>query len=365
MSHQRPLQEEEQLELIPSEEADADSAPAAYEINTYPADFTLEVLFGKYRRNQIKVPGFQRKYVWRLEQGSRLIESFLLGLPVPPVFLYTDSDNSLLAIDGQQRLKTVFYFFEGFFGEENRGKRPVFRLSGLNVKSPFANKTYSDLEKTDPTNFNKLNDAVLRALIIKQLDPNDNTSVHHIFERLNTGGTLLRGQEIRNCIYHGPFNDLLYKLNKVKEWRLIFGTEAEDKRQRDVELILRFLALFKNKATYVAPMKDFLSSFMWKNRLADEKMITEFSEVFSSTCTNVIRQLGERPFHIRRGLNAAVFDSVFIAFATNRNATIHDIKTRYETLIKDPKYLSAVGSATTGTEVVKERIDLATSTLFH
>ena len=365
MSQEKTLYPEDQLELIPSEESDADSTPASYEINTYPADFTLEVIVSKFRKGQIKIPGFQRKYVWKLEQGSRLIESFLLGLPVPPVFLYTDNDNTLLAIDGQQRLKTIYHFFEGFFGEEQKGKRPVFRLTGLNEKSPFANKTYADLEKTDPTNYNKLNDAVLRALVIKQLNPDDNTSVHHIFERLNTGGTLLRGQEIRNCVYHGPFNDLLFELNQIKEWRSIFGSAIEDKRQRDIELILRFFSLFENYANYEAPMKDYLSSFMAKNRLENANELSRLSTIFKKTCTLILDSLGERPFHVKRGLNAAIFDSVFVAFANKLDATAPtDLKNRYQKLIADTDYLETVRSSTTGTEVVKNRIDRATSILF-
>lgn len=106
--------EESGLEVVESEELDLDSAPSRYEIVTYPADFTLENLVAKYRKGQIRIPGFQRKFVWRLPQASKLIESFLLGLPVPSVFLYTDpEDNTLQVIDGQQRLLSVVYFFEG------------------------------------------------------------------------------------------------------------------------------------------------------------------------------------------------------------------------------------------------------------
>lgn len=356
-------EEDDVLESISSEKSDAESGPISYEITTYPADFTLEVLVGKFRKGQIKVPGFQRKYVWKLEQGSRLIESFILGLPVPPVFLYTDSDNSLLAIDGQQRLKTIYYFFEGYFGEEVKGKRPIFRLTGLNEKSPLANKTYADLEKFDPTNFNKLNDSVLRALVIKQLNPTDNTSVHHIFERLNTGGTLLQGQEIRNCVYQGTFNDLLHRLNDNPNWRKIFGAPGGDKRQRDLELILRFFALHFRHATYAAPMKDFLSTYMASQRDPEDEEIAAFEDLFNSTCELVAAKLGERPFHIKKGLNAAVFDAVFVALAGNLASIPADLGNRYSKLKSDKDFLNTVTSSTTGGEVVRKRLALATSFL--
>src|SRR6266446_6156294 len=102
-----------EFERIPSEEEDYESAPPAYEINTYPADFTLEVLHQKWKNGDIEIPRFQRQFVWKQVQASKLIESFLIGLPVPAVFLYTERlSQRFLVIDGQQRLRSVFYFLE-------------------------------------------------------------------------------------------------------------------------------------------------------------------------------------------------------------------------------------------------------------
>ena len=117
------------FEKIESEEVDRNDEQPTYEILTYPTDFTLEVLVDKFEREQIQVPPYQRGFVWNQTKASRLIESFLLGLPVPPIYLYQDpTENTLLVIDGQQRLKSILYFFQGYFGEEKKGKRPVFRL---------------------------------------------------------------------------------------------------------------------------------------------------------------------------------------------------------------------------------------------
>ena len=263
------------IESIASEKDDQETSPASYEVVTYPADFTLEVLVGKLKGQgnqapEIQIPGFQRKFVWTQVQASKLIESFLLGLPVPPIFMYTDKDNLQMVVDGQQRLRSIGYFFEGYFGPEDRGRRPVFRLVGLNEKSPYLGKTCKELEETDPSVYRKLKDGVLRAFIIKQLNPKDNTSVFHVFERLNTGGTLLKGQEIRNCVYAGELNDLLNDLNSNSSWREIFG-KNKDKRQRDIELILRFLALLHDSKHYEKPMKDFLSEFMKGHQHANPK----------------------------------------------------------------------------------------------
>lgn len=353
-----------EIEEIPSEEADAEASNQKYEISTYPADYTLEVLVSKFNKKQIKIPGFQRHFVWKQHQASRLIESFILGLPVPPIFLYTDSDASLLVIDGQQRLKSVAYFFEGYFGEESRGKRPVFKLTGFESDNPLADKTYEQLQESLPILYNKLNDSVLRALVIKQIDPDDKTSVHHIFERLNTGGTQLRGQEIRNCVYHGAFNDLLLELNSLERWRDIFGSIPPDGRQRDVEFILRFLALHRKGKTYAPPLKDFLSKFMANFRNPQPEVLTGFRDVFADVTNRVWESLGARPFHIRRGLNAASMESVYLAFSNFSGATPPNIKDQYKKLIATQEYLTCISSNTTDVAVLRKRANQASQALF-
>ena len=97
-----------------------------------------------WKRDDLVIPDFQRDFVWTMKQSSLLIESFLLGLPVPPVFLYIDEDNKSLVIDGQQRILSVVYFFEGYFGSANaQGKRQIFRLTGSSSKSPYTNQRSS------------------------------------------------------------------------------------------------------------------------------------------------------------------------------------------------------------------------------
>lgn len=347
------------LEEIESEELDLESTPATYEVITYPADFTLEGLVSKYRKGSMTVPGFQRNFVWNIKQASRLIESFLLGLPVPAIFLFTDEvNNEQLVIDGQQRLMSVVYFFDGYFDDADKGgRRKVFKLTGLNEKSPYYNKTYADLEESDQAAFNKLNDSVLRAFVVKQLTPNGNTSVYHIFERLNTGGTQLVGQEIRNCVYHGPFNNLLCELNKHENWRKIFGNNSPHKRQKDVELILRFFAFFEKGGEYERPIKDFMSNFMRENQHISEEKKARFSSLFKTTCDEIIAHLGDKPFHIWSGLNVAVFDSVFTTLA--KSGFPYDLATRFEGLKNDEDFVKGVRGATADESIVERRMSLA------
>ena len=125
-----------ELENIPSEQEDLDIDTASYSIKTYGADFTLEILSKKFDSQEIIVPDFQRRFVWPHKKSSRLIESFLLGLPVPQVFLYREEEKQdLLVVDGQQRLKTVNYFFNERFENDSE-----FYLRG--VKSDWEGKKY-------------------------------------------------------------------------------------------------------------------------------------------------------------------------------------------------------------------------------
>ncbi|MBU2578153.1 DUF262 domain-containing protein [Patescibacteria group bacterium] len=351
------------FERIHSEEEDYESAPPEYEIHTYPADFTLEVLHQKWKAHDIEIPQFQRQFVWRQIQASKLIESFLIGLPVPSVFLYTErKSQKFLVIDGQQRLRSVFYYFDGLFGEETKGKRQVFQLKGLSEKSRYFNKSYEDLDEADQR---KLHNCVLRSFIVQQLDPNDETSIYHIFERLNTGGTLLANQEIRNCVYRGSLNSLLHELNKLSEWRRIVGRPEPDSRQKDVELMLRFFALLSIDH-YEKPMKDFLSKFMKANRDPEEGTAQDFKNLFTQTCNTVIDCLGEKPFHIRAGLNSAVFDCVMVGFAKHLDSVPSDIRDRYEALTKPENtvFLKTVTSSTTDKETLKDRFRIANDELF-
>ena len=121
------LEKESPIAHIESEIEDATYSPSHYEIVSIPADYTLEGLVSKWHKGQLKIPGFQRKFIWTQRQASRLIESFLLGLPVPALFLYADPQTGeQQVIDGQQRLMSVIQFFDGTFKNANMIRRRYF-----------------------------------------------------------------------------------------------------------------------------------------------------------------------------------------------------------------------------------------------
>ncbi len=350
-----------ELEPVTSEDDDYTSSPADYQITTYPADFTLEVLHQKWQAGEIIIPDFQRAFVWKVAQSSKLIESFLVGLPVPPVFVYTERQSqNYLVIDGQQRLKSIFYFLEGNLPEAS-GRKRTFRLRGLNDDSRFLGKAFNDLMDADQR---KLKNAVLRSFVVQQLEPDDDTSIYHIFERLNTGGTLLSNQEIRNCVHSGNFVKFLVRLNANDEWRKILGKSMPDSRKKDIEILLRFFAM-RDISSYQKPMKDFLSKFMSKNRDTPENLLLQSEEVFRNTCAQVLDSLGEKPFHGRSGVNVAVLDSVMVAFSENLASIPDDIRVRYNRLRDDESFVIRTRQGTTDVSIVRERFNQAKSVLFR
>ena len=347
------LEDDDILEIVDSEVKDAAAAVPIYTINSYPTDPTLEVLLMRWKRDEIQIPKFQRGWVWNHTQASQLIESFLLGLPIPGIFLYREAKTQqLLVIDGQQRLRSIRGFIEGCLPN-------VTDFYLRDVDPRWEGKRYRDLTEPDRI---RLRDAVLRTIVVEQTAPNDNSSIYHVFERLNTGGTQLNAQEVRNSAAHGTFNTLIIELNNDSNWRKIFGRPEPDTRMRDVELIVRFHALLENSEQYYKPMKKFLNDYMKKHQL--ETSDQPYRKNFEVTVKRVVEALGPRPFHIRRGINAAVFDSVMIAFARSGEMPT-DIQSRWTTLLNNPSFDKATRSSTTDVDTVKKRIETATHILFN
>lgn len=356
---------EEQIEELQLEE-EIDEVPyVEFDLSISPADPTLEVLVNQIISKDLIVPFYQRKYVWSIEQASRLIESFLMGLPVPQVFFYVNPETQQREIiDGQQRIMSVKYFFEGIFGEEDKnGKRQVFKLKGLSERASYNGKTFKELDQKDQRRLKNLS---LRTIQITQLKPeSSNDSVFHIFERLNTGGTSLKPQEIRNAIYRGKIVEKLQALNDMPEWQKILGLSAADKHQKDIELVLRLFSLFENLDHYQPPMVSFLNKNMKENSDFSSDRAVRFSQRFKAVVKNIFSVL-EKPFRPKRALNASVLDAVMIALMEGQNLDGEALKIRYIALMQDDKFLTLTQArGTTHQKSITERISRAKEVLFN
>lgn len=345
-------------------EIENDDVPyVEYDISVSPSDPSLELLATQIVRKDIIIPFYQRKYVWKIEQASRLIESFLMGLPVPQVFLYVNNEDLLEVIDGQQRLMSVKYFLEGFFGEENdRGSRQIFRLKGLAERSEYNGKTFDQLEPRDQR---KLRNSTLRAIHIKQLRPKGlGDAVFHIFERLNTGGTQLRPQEIRNAVYRGHIVEKLQLLNTNEEWQRILGLAKPDKNQKDVELVLRLFSLYRKWQSYEKPMLRYLNTQMDENREFNSARAADFETNFLRAVQLVDKSL-EKPFRPKRVLNAAVLEAVMISVLELEDLSQEQLAANYHKLFDLEDFSKNITGGTTDTTVLTKRIEVCKSTLQH
>lgn len=344
----------EDLAIESTDNPEDDTAlPLNYEIASYPADYTLRVLNDQLQENQLVLPRFQRSYVWNATQASRLIESFLLGLPVPEVFLYKQrSKAERLVVDGHQRLATISYFYQERFPDDK-----IFRLRGVDDR--WAGKTYRDLDEIDRSRFDN---STLRSIVIQQLDPSDRSSINLIFERLNTGGIRLNAMEIRRVQFSETAYALLERLNGDGNWRSLLGTSKPNRRLRDVELVLRVLAMADVRGTYRKPLRGFLNDYMYTLNAMDSDARERAGLRFTEACRVANAQLGPKPFHIHGPLNVAALDSV-MGILTEGILVRKDLQEGYRLLLQDESFLAAIGRATSDEDSVERRFARALEAL--
>ncbi|MEC5289177.1 DUF262 domain-containing protein [Aurantimonas sp. C2-6-R+9] len=347
------LQEDlDDLKNVEDQEEDVSTTGELFSISSFGVDYPVETLVSRMEKKLFYIPPFQRAFVWSQNQCSRFIESLLLGLPVPGIFLFKEADTGKhLVIDGQQRLKSLHFFSQGVINSKE------FALTGLETK--FGGRTYKTLDEADR---NRLNDAVIHATVFKQdLPEGEINSVYEVFERINTGGIKLSPQEIRSCICHGNFNDYLHKLNDNAEWRAIYGPKS--KRLKDVELILRFMAFYEKGNAYQSPMKHFLNDYMKVKRDFTDKQLQEIGDIFTKTVAFVTHALGNRTFRPDRSLNTAVFDSVSSALAhrlANKDAPdAAAAGAAYQALLDNSRFVEGYIRSTADEENVKKRMEEA------
>ena len=351
-------------EIVDDLDETLEVTPYVYSITAYGADYPVDSLVKRIDSGDIVVPrfswadegseivGFQREYVWPRTKSDRFIESLLLGLPVPGVFLVREPSGRLLVLDGHQRLHTLKAFYEGVIhGQE-------YRLNG--VEERFQNKRYRDLDVEDRR---RLDDSIIHATVIRQDEPTeDQSSVYMIFERLNTGGVNLQPQEIRVALYHGELVRVLRELNGHPAWRRLYGNRS--RRLKDMEMILRFFAFHYHAPSYRSPMKEFLNLYMARNKDLARHPEDELVRIFTATVTVLDETVGAQAFRPVRAVNAAVVDSVMTGLARRikegpiENAS--QVAQEYALLMKNRFYRGAIETGTSQESNVDKRLELAT-----
>ena len=363
-----------------------------YDITAAPNDFNILTIFNFLESGAVRIPGFQRNYVWDLGRASKLIESLILGLPVPQVFLYEAERNKFIVIDGQQRLMSIYYFMKQRFPKKE--KRPELRaIFDKHGKIPddvahddsfFENFRLKlpEIVPNRPNRFKGLSYATLgsyktqfelrtiRNVIIKQTSPQgDDSAMYEIFNRLNTGGINLKPQEIRTSMYHSPFYEMLYRENSKKEWRRILAYQDPDLHMKDVEIMLRGFAMLIDGENYAPSMVKFLNQFSRKCRSQTPEKIQVLSDLLDSFFT-ACAELPEDAFVNKknRRFNVALYESAFAsicsaAFREERLLNGLVLADGLARLEEDPEFVAATIEGTTQTKNVKTRLRRASAIL--
>ncbi|MEU2342195.1 DUF262 domain-containing protein [Streptomyces sp. NPDC013082] len=329
---------ESEAEDLTSDQSDAlDVSVAERRLVTQPYDLSLATLAEDIKQGQLLLSiQYQRKYVWDRSKASRLIESFLLNIPVPVCYFAENPDGTYEVIDGLQRIQTV----NDFLADE-------FSLRGISVLKEHEGQCFSDLP---PREQRRLTSRTVRCIVIT--DDSHPDIKFDVFERLNTGSAMLGAQELRNCIYRGGFNFFLKELAADYSFKEILGG-IKNNRMDHEELALRFFALHEELSTYRPPLRQFLNSYMRKYRAdtpSDEHMA-----VFTDTCRAVFEIFGADAFRVLRdgklgAFNKALYDSIVIPLSfADRDAAVakaEEVRALREELLRNEGFQTAIGRAT-------------------
>lgn len=335
---------------------------------SYGADLSVREIVSMFDEGELIKPSMQRNYVWTKKEASRFIESILMGLPVPSIFLAKDKDGRMLIVDGYQRITTLSLFLSGKFVDGKDFKL----INSLIINERWRNRSISTLDEESIRRFKTY---TLHAIIFENKSNIENTAMYQIFERINTGGRILKPQEIRNCVYHGELNNFLSELNSDLRWRKIISMPEPDSRMRDIELILRFLVLTSDLEINSGLIGKSLNSYMAKNRNfeidAKDKLFNRFDTTLS--CLNTIFDhfeninMNTRLGHLLKNpllietIMVSTYKKLLIAnFDMDQNVFIQ----RVNELVLDEQYNDSIRARTSDIELIKLRIKRALYILY-
>ncbi len=322
-------------------------------------------------------PFYQRRLRWDATMQSRLIESFLINIPVPPIILYEKDYNSYEVMDGQQRITAIRDFYEN-----------KLELTGLELWTELNGRNYHSLPHKIKAGIDRRSISSIVLITESTSDPDEALLLKQLaFERLNTGGVELSRQEIRNCLYYGKFNQLLLDLTEnpifAKAWGIPIDNSEERsqnnlyKKMEDAELILRFFSL-RHVEDFRRGMEGFLDLYMMKSLTFSEQDIEILRNIFIKTINFASQIYGNnlfKPFDPqsetwKNKAYKAYYDAVMVGFSKHlkdvdclierASRVIEETKK----LFKEDKSKLFTGGGTTKTDIQK-RIRLFDEMLSH
>lgn len=337
--------------------------------------------------------GFQRHYVWDKAKASRFIESILLDIPIPPIYLAESPNAALDIIDGHQRVETIFRFLRPILPRYTENWQTIRRLlpsklvlSDCQVLHEINGKGVEGLSERDRGEFL---DKKLGTILVKKESNPDMKFI--LFSRLNLGAMSLNWQELRNCMYHGSYNTLIKDLAENPDYMRMWRRKAPHKRMLDQEKVLRFFAFVHGLRDYHRPFQHFLNKEIEENQNASPETISEYRNEFTNALnwTSVI--FGEKAFKIFKIGNEnnptgywekrhvpAIYDLEMMSFSAfnenleniysdlseeDRDNFIIGIRKKLIELMVNPIFLETTGKGVTERFNVNRRFDLWLGTL--
>jgi hypothetical protein len=282
------------------------------ELFTSVVDYKLDTLATLITRDIIELsPRFQRRCRWDNAKKSKLIESFLMNVPVPQIFLNEDISGRYSIIDGKQRLTAIHEFLrEGMI------------LEGLDVFSDLNGKNFEVLPAQHKSTLQAR--AILRAVII--LKQSDRAIKYEVFRRLNTGGVALNAQEIRNSVAPSRFNDLLLEVSENEKFHKLLNIKDKNTSKTyqtmlDVEFVLRYFTFRENWQNFAGGIGSSMDNFMDNNQKTSKEKCNEMRKDFLNTLDVVEACFGANAFkrylpekdHWRQKILASLYDAQMLA----------------------------------------------------
>ena len=353
MTDDKPIYERDRESDIP----DPDEVPIRdRKVVTQPYDLAIDSLIDQIEAGTIFLrpiserPDFQRRYVWTDILASRLIESIILKVPIPPCYLSQNEEYELDVIDGQQRLFSIYRFIKN-----------QFPLKGLEVLTELNGKRFHEISNKLQR---QLKTHTLRCVLV--------TNESHpevkfdVFERLNTNTVPLNPQELRNCIYRGALNNLLKDAVNNEDWLNILGKKSPDKRMRDEELVLRFFAFhIRGIESYRTPLKHWLNEVAKEGMKYSDDKITELHDTWNNAIRCSLIWFEPRECFRREGsraINRALYDLVMFHAAHTTPDTAEDIKAKfrkaYDGLLKNEEFQDLISRSVDHTKRTKRRFQM-------
>lgn len=311
-------------------------------------------------------PDFQRRDRWDVEKQSRFIESIIMNVPIPPVFLGEDQYGKYVVLDGRQRLTAIKDFLSN-----------LYKLSGLKVWADLNDQNFNDLQKK------KLAAAITRRFVpaVVILKESSSQVKYDVFDRLNTGGVIAEPMEIRNAVFQGGFNKLIRELAELPEFRRLWGIPTEPgeveknklyRDMSDVELVLRFFALSEYDRMDMK-FKDYLGDYMErrnKEYVQNQALAAADRERFRRAVENCWIVFAEAAFRkaAEAKKSAPLADAVMISLADYTPDVVTpkaaNIRGAIDTLLtgneeKQQEFQKAFGTGTNGKGKIRTRIELA------